>query len=135
MAPDAFRVTGFDDYAAKLRRARVMLDPAEREAAIRQEAANLAFARGWEIVPDDGLMTELAGLVEWPVPLMGVIEDRFLSLPPEVLPALLAHEPDPRHRAFLRAAARLHAAADRLGADQGHHGAEEQADRDRRQEQ
>lgn len=85
MAPDAFAVTGFDDYAAKLRRARVMLDSAEREAAIRQEAANLAFARGWEIMPDDGLLTEVAGLVEWPVPLMGAIEDRFLSLPPEVL--------------------------------------------------
>ncbi|WP_017998604.1 glycine--tRNA ligase subunit beta [Paracoccus sp. N5] len=85
MAPDAFTVSGFDDYAAKLRRAKVMLDPAEREAAIRQEAANLAFARGWEIMPDDGLLTEVAGLVEWPVPLMGAIEDRFLSLPPEVL--------------------------------------------------
>ncbi|WP_199260811.1 glycine--tRNA ligase subunit beta [Paracoccus binzhouensis] len=85
MAPDAFAVSGFDDYAAKLRRAKVMLDPAEREAAIRQEAANLAFARGWEIMPDDGLLTEVAGLVEWPVPLMGAIEDRFLTLPPEVL--------------------------------------------------
>lgn len=93
MAPDAIRVTGFDDYAAKLRRAKVMLDPAEREAAIRQEAANLAFARGWEIVPDEGLMTELAGLVEWPVPLMGVIEDRFLDLPPEVLQtSMKAHQ-------------------------------------------
>ena len=85
MAPDAFSVTGFDDYAAKLRRAKVMLDSAEREAAIRQEAANLAFARGWEIVPDDGLLSEVAGLVEWPVPLMGAIEERFLALPPEVL--------------------------------------------------
>ena len=98
MAPDAFAVTGFDDYAAKLRRARVMLDPAEREAAIRQEAANLAFARGWEIVPDDALMTELAGLVEWPVPLMGVIEDRFLSLPPEVLQTSMKE-----HQKFLSA--------------------------------
>ncbi|MDO5657452.1 MAG: glycine--tRNA ligase subunit beta [Paracoccus sp. (in: a-proteobacteria)] len=85
MAPDAFSVTGFDDYAAKLRRARVMLDQAERESAIAQEAANLAFARGFEVVEDQGLLTEIAGLVEWPVPLMGVIEDRFLSLPPEVL--------------------------------------------------
>lgn len=85
MAPDAFTVTGFDDYAAKLRRARVMLDAAEREAEIRQQAENLAFARGWQIVPDDALMAEVAGLVEWPVPLMGVIEDRFLALPPEVL--------------------------------------------------
>ncbi|MBT0779841.1 glycine--tRNA ligase subunit beta [Paracoccus sp. pheM1] len=85
MAPDQITVSGFEDYAAKLRRARIMLDPAEREAAIRQEAANLAFARGWEIVPDEGLLSEVAGLVEWPVALMGAIEDRFLSLPPEVL--------------------------------------------------
>ncbi|SDK50824.1 glycyl-tRNA synthetase beta chain [Paracoccus chinensis] len=98
MAPDAFRVTGFDDYAAKLRRAKVMLDPAEREAAIRQEAANLAFARGWEIVSDEGLMTELAGLVEWPVPLMGVIEQRFLDLPPEVLQTSMKE-----HQKFLSA--------------------------------
>lgn len=98
MAPDAFRVTGFDDYAAKLRRAKVMLDPAERESAIQQEAANLAFARGWEIVPDEGLMTELAGLVEWPVPLMGVIEERFLDLPPEVLQTSMKE-----HQKFLSA--------------------------------
>jgi glycyl-tRNA synthetase beta chain len=82
---DAFTVTGFDDYAAKLRRAHVILDSAEREEAIRQGAANLAFARGWQIVPDDALLSEVAGLVEWPVPLMGVIEERFLDLPPEVL--------------------------------------------------
>ncbi|MCZ0962183.1 glycine--tRNA ligase subunit beta [Paracoccus benzoatiresistens] len=85
LSPDAFTVTGFDDYAAKLRRAHVILDSAEREAAIRQGAENLAFARGWEIVPDDALLAEVAGLVEWPVPLMGVIEERFLDLPPEVL--------------------------------------------------
>ena len=85
MAPEPFTVTGFDDYAAKLRRASVMLDAHEREAAIRQEAANLAFARGWQIMPDDGLLSEVAGLVEWPVPLMGAIEERFLTLPPEVL--------------------------------------------------
>ncbi|AGT09671.1 glycine--tRNA ligase subunit beta [Paracoccus aminophilus] len=85
MAPDAFAVTSFDDYATKLRRARVMLDSAERQAAIWQEAQNLAFARGWEIVEDQGLLAEVAGLVEWPVPLMGQIEERFLALPPEVL--------------------------------------------------
>ncbi|AZY93716.1 MULTISPECIES: glycine--tRNA ligase subunit beta [Paracoccus] len=85
MAPDVFTVSGFDDYAAKLRRARVMLDTQERAAEIRSQADNLAFARGWQIVPDDALLAEVAGLVEWPVPLMGVIEDRFLALPPEVL--------------------------------------------------
>ncbi|WP_299839690.1 glycine--tRNA ligase subunit beta [uncultured Paracoccus sp.] len=85
LSPEPFTVTGFDDYAAKLRRAHVILDASEREAAIRQQADNLAFARSWEIVADAGLLTEVAGLVEWPVPLMGVIEDRFLDLPPEVL--------------------------------------------------
>ncbi|WP_411839151.1 glycine--tRNA ligase subunit beta [Paracoccus sp. ME4] len=85
MAPDAFTVSGFDDYAAKLRRARVMLDAEERASEIRSQADNLAFARGWRIVPDDALLAEVAGLVEWPVPLMGVIEERFLALPPEVL--------------------------------------------------
>ncbi|SNR25390.1 glycine--tRNA ligase subunit beta [Paracoccus sediminis] len=85
LSPDAFTVTGFDDYAAKLRRAHVILDSHEREDAIRQAAGNLAFARGWEIVADDALLAEVAGLVEWPVPLMGVIEQRFLDLPPEVL--------------------------------------------------
>lgn len=85
MAPDAFTVTSFDDYAAKLRRAKVMLDATERADEIRSQAENLAFARGWKIVPDEALLAEVAGLVEWPVPLMGVIEDRFLALPPEVL--------------------------------------------------
>ncbi|WP_378944935.1 glycine--tRNA ligase subunit beta [Paracoccus sp. R86501] len=85
MAPDAFTVSNFDDYAAKLRRSRVMLDAEEREAEIRQQCDNLTFARGWTVVPDDALLSEVAGLVEWPVALMGVIEDRFLDLPPEVL--------------------------------------------------
>jgi glycyl-tRNA synthetase beta chain len=85
MAPDAFTVSNFDDYAAKLRRARVMLDADEREAEIRQQCDNLTFARGWTVVADDALLSEVAGLVEWPVALMGVIEDRFLDLPPEVL--------------------------------------------------
>ncbi|WP_313136770.1 glycine--tRNA ligase subunit beta [Paracoccus jeotgali] len=85
MAPDAFAVRSFDDYAAKLRRAKVMLDPAERESAIAQEADNLGFARGLEVVQDQSLLTEVAGLVEWPVTLMGRIEPQFLDLPPEVL--------------------------------------------------
>jgi glycyl-tRNA synthetase beta chain len=80
-----FTVTGFDDYVVKLKRAKVVLDTAEREAAIWQGAQNLAFAAGMEVVPDAGLLTEVAGLVEWPVPLMGRIADPFLGLPPEVL--------------------------------------------------
>ncbi|MFN4203303.1 MAG: glycine--tRNA ligase subunit beta [Tabrizicola sp.] len=85
MGMGRFTVTGFDDYLVKLKRARVVLDSAEREAAIWQGAQNLAFAAGMEVVPDPGLLTEVAGLVEWPVPLMGRIADDFLSLPPEVL--------------------------------------------------
>ena len=80
-----FTVTGFDDYAVKLKRAHVVLDSAEREAAIWQGAQNLAFAAGMEVVADAGLLAEVAGLVEWPVPLMGRIGEDFLSLPPEVL--------------------------------------------------
>ncbi|WP_374430094.1 glycine--tRNA ligase subunit beta [Tabrizicola sp.] len=85
MGNGRFVVTGFDDYAVKLKRAKVVLDTAEREAAIWQGAQNLAFASGMEVVADPGLLTEVAGLVEWPVPLMGRIADQFLGLPPEVL--------------------------------------------------
>jgi glycyl-tRNA synthetase beta chain len=85
MAPGAFAVTGFDDYAAKLRAAKVMLSADEREAEIWNTAQNLAFAQGLELVEDRALLTEVAGLVEWPVPLMGPIGADFLHLPPEVL--------------------------------------------------
>ncbi|MFN3292067.1 MAG: glycine--tRNA ligase subunit beta [Gemmobacter sp.] len=85
MAPGRFAVSSFDDYAAKLRAAKVMLDPAEREAHIWNHATQTAFARGLEVVEDKALLTEVAGLVEWPVPLMGPIADEFLHLPPEVL--------------------------------------------------
>ncbi len=85
LAPGRFAVTGFDDYAARLKRAHVVLDSAEREAAIWQGAQNLAFAAGMEVVEDKGLLSEVAGLVEWPVPLMGRIAEDFLHLPAEVL--------------------------------------------------
>ncbi len=85
MGNGRFVVTGFDDYVVKLKRAKVVLDTAEREAAIWQGAQNLAFASGMEVVADPGLLSEVAGLVEWPVPLMGRIGEAFLGLPPEVL--------------------------------------------------
>lgn len=98
MAPEPFNVTGFEDYEARLRRAFVLLDPAERAAKIAHDAAQLAFARGLEIVEDPRLLTEIAGLVEWPVVLMGAIEDRFLALPPEVLQTSMRE-----HQKFLSA--------------------------------
>ncbi|MEI4232498.1 glycine--tRNA ligase subunit beta [Roseovarius sp. D22-M7] len=85
MAPDAFTVTGFDDYQARLKRAYVVLDAQERAETIWHDATNQAFASGYEVVEDRGLLAEVAGLVEWPVVLMGTIDDAFLALPPEVL--------------------------------------------------
>ncbi|WP_298861450.1 glycine--tRNA ligase subunit beta [uncultured Sulfitobacter sp.] len=85
LAPDAITVNNFDDYAAKLKRAFVVLDSAERRDAIWHDATNMAFASGMEVVEDAGLLAEVAGLVEWPVVLMGRIGDDFLDLPPEVL--------------------------------------------------
>ncbi|MEP2640778.1 glycine--tRNA ligase subunit beta [Roseobacter sp.] len=85
MAEDAFSVRSFEDYSAKLKRAFVVLDPAERADAIWHDATNMAFANGLEVVEDAGLLAEVSGLVEWPVVLMGKIADDFLGLPAEVL--------------------------------------------------
>ncbi|MEM5475911.1 glycine--tRNA ligase subunit beta [Pacificibacter sp. AS14] len=85
MAPDAFDVTSFDDYSSKLKSAFVMLDATERADHIWHDATNQAFAQGLEVVEDAGLLAEVAGLVEWPVVLMGNIGANFLDLPPEVL--------------------------------------------------
>ena len=85
MAPRRFAVTSFDDYAAKLKSAFVELDPAARADTILAEAENMAFASGLELVSDKVLLAEVAGLVEWPVVLMGDIADDFLGLPAEVL--------------------------------------------------
>ncbi|MFC7703931.1 glycine--tRNA ligase subunit beta [Plastorhodobacter daqingensis] len=85
MSPGRFAVTGFEDYQARLKRAHVILDAQERADRIWSEATNAAFAQGLELVADKGLLAEVAGLVEWPVVLMGAIDDAFLGLPPEVL--------------------------------------------------
>jgi len=85
MAPGRFAVASFIDYSAKLKRAFVVLDPAEREAAIWHDATTQAFASGLEVVADAALLAEVAGLVEWPVVLMGTIDEGFLDLPAEVL--------------------------------------------------
>ena len=73
------------DYAAKLRACHVLIDPAEREALIRGRAAALAVEAGLELIPDEGLVAENAGLTEWPVPLLGRFDPGFLSVPPEVI--------------------------------------------------
>jgi glycyl-tRNA synthetase beta chain len=85
MAPNGFHVRHFDDYAERLEKAKVVLDPARRREIILADAKNLAFAQGYELVADDGLLEEVAGLVEWPVVLMGSFEEEFLEIPPEVI--------------------------------------------------
>ena len=85
MAPNRFSVASFEDYEAKLKKAHVILRSDERAAIIANDAAQMAFAQGLELVEDQGLLAEVAGLVEWPVVLMSAIGDDFLGLPPEVL--------------------------------------------------
>jgi glycyl-tRNA synthetase beta chain len=85
MAPQPIKVRRFEDYELKLRDAWVMLDGAERAETIRAEADTLAFAKGLKVVEDEGLIKETAGLVEWPVVLMGSFDRQFLSLPEEVI--------------------------------------------------
>ena len=85
MHPMRFQVRNFEDYAAKLKKAHVILSSDERAEKIWHDATQMAFANGLEVVEDKGLLAEVAGLVEWPVVLMGDIGEDFLNLPPEVL--------------------------------------------------
>lgn len=89
LSPQPFFVTGFADYADKLRRAHVVLDPAERRRMIAGGAEKLAATEGLKITPDDALLDEVTGLVEWPVPLIGRIDAEFMDLPSEVLTATM----------------------------------------------
>jgi len=85
LAPEAFVVKDFADYLARLRHAKVMLDPVERRHTILSGAEALAAAEGLTLKSDDGLLAEVTGLVEWPVPLIGTIDDSFMDVPAEVL--------------------------------------------------
>ena len=84
-APEAITVKRFDDYAAKLETAKVVIDAERRKEIILADARNLTFANGLELVEDEGLLEEVSGLVEWPVVLMGEFEEAFLAIPPEVI--------------------------------------------------
>src|SRR5580700_10648782 len=89
MAPAAISVRRFEDYEAKLLDAKVVLDPERRQDTIVTDAKQLAFAQGFELVEDQGLLDEVAGLVEWPVVLMGSFDQEFLSIPSEVIRATI----------------------------------------------
>src|SRR3984957_2906026 len=89
MAPEAIRVRRFEDYVASLDKAKVVLDAVRRKEIILADARDLALAQGLELVEDDGLLEEVAGLVEWPVVLMGEFEPAFLEIPPEAIRATI----------------------------------------------
>ncbi len=89
MAPSAISVRRFEDYEAKLKAAKVVLDPQARKDIILADAKTLAQAQGFELVEDQVLLDEVSGLVEWPVPLMGSFDAEFLSIPGEVIRATI----------------------------------------------
>jgi glycyl-tRNA synthetase beta chain len=89
MAPAPIEVRRFEDYQAKLDAAKVVLDPQARKDIIQADAKQLAFAQGFELVEDEALLDEVAGLVEWPVVAMGSFEKEFLSIPGEVIRATI----------------------------------------------
>ena len=89
MAPEPIAVRRYEDYVDALLKAKVVLDADRRKAIIREDARTLAFAQGLELVEDEGLIEEVAGLVEWPVVLMGEFESDFLNIPPEVVRATI----------------------------------------------
>ena len=91
MAPGAIEVRHFADYETRLEAAKVVLDPARRRDIILTDAKQLAFAQGYELIEDQALLEEVAGLVEWPVVLMGSFDPAFLSIPGEVIRATIRH--------------------------------------------
>ncbi len=78
-------VRHYDDYVEKLRKAHVILDAEERKAIVFEAVKSAAFVHGLEMIPDEGLLDEVAGLAEWPVVLIGAIQDEFMDVPPEIL--------------------------------------------------
>lgn len=89
MAPSAISVRRFEDYEAKLKAAKVILDPQARKDIIFADAKELTFAQGFELVEDQVLLDEVSGLVEWPVVMMGSFEQEYLAIPEEVIRATI----------------------------------------------
>lgn len=83
--PESFSVKRFEDYVEKLDKAHVVLDADRRKEIILADAQNLAFAQGFELIEDRGLLDEVANLVEYPTVLMGEFDESFLEIPAEVI--------------------------------------------------
>lgn len=89
LSPEPFTVKDFADYKAKLQKAYVLLDAQDRKAKIMADAKLLAADAGLSLIEDNALLEEVAGLVEWPVALMGSFDPAFLDVPAEVLTATM----------------------------------------------
>lgn len=89
LAPQPIKVRRFDDYVQALEKAKVVLDIDRRKEIIRADADNLAFAQGLTVIHDEGLLEEVAGLVEWPVVMMGSFDPAFLEVPEEAIIATI----------------------------------------------
>ena len=85
LAPGAFAVSSCADWQAKLRDRKVLTDATERRQVIADGVAAAAIKRGVAVVDDPGLLDEVAGLVEWPVVLIGAIDGAYMDLPAEVM--------------------------------------------------
>nr|WP_295234280.1 glycine--tRNA ligase subunit beta [uncultured Brevundimonas sp.] len=82
---ELLRVSDFVDYRTQLEKNFVLLDVADRKLRILEQAKAACAARGLALVDDDGLLDEVAGLAEWPTPILGDMDPQFLALPPEVV--------------------------------------------------
>ena len=89
LSPDSFMVKRFDDYSSSLEKAKVILDIDRRMGIIKNDANQLAFAQGLKIIEDERLLEEVAGLVEYPVVMMGSFDKSFLEIPKEAIIATI----------------------------------------------
>ncbi len=119
MAPGPIQVRRFDDYAPKLEKAKVVLDADRRKEIILADARDRALALGLELVEDEGLLEEVAGLVEWPVVLVGAFDEAFLAIPPEVIRTTIRNN----QKCFVLRAARMAALVQPLRAGRQYRGA------------
>ncbi len=83
--PYQITIGGAHDYVEKLRACHVIVDQDERATLIRDHAREAAMQAGFELIEDEGLVAENAGLTEWPIPLLGRFDPAFLDVPPEVI--------------------------------------------------
>ncbi len=110
LAPQTITVKNAADYVAKLRKAHVVVEPSEREEIITRELARLAAAEGLSVRADAGLLSEVIGLVEWPVPLLGTIPEAFMDVPAEVMTSAMR-----KHQKYFALSTKTGAFANRFG--------------------